>query len=185
MSVSELSAFVTMSESELSAMSESELSAMRESELSAMRESELSAMRESELLAMSEFELSAFVPLTSESELIARDTNPFMEAWKRACNSHRMQLAMDEDVLPSSDDELEEELDAIQPFKNPLDYKQRPAAGRTCRWFGKRSMCLNPGECRKCSFRRREMQAKRKREREGIRRKLLHVDFACVSRYQQ
>ena len=172
MSESELSAFVTMSESELSAMSESELSAMRESELS--------AMRESELLAMSEFELSAFVPLTSKFEFLSLvDTNPFMEAWKRACNSRRMQLAMDEDVLPSSDDELEEELDAIQPFKNPLDYKQRPAAGRTCRWFGKRSMCLNPGECRKCSFRRREMQAKRKREREGIRRKLLHVDVAC------
>ena len=156
---------------------------MSESELSAfvtMSESELSAMRESELSAMSEFELSAFVPM-SESELIDSDTNPFMEAWKRTSNSHRMQLAMDEDVLPSSDDELEEELGAIQPFKNPLDYKQRPASGRTCRWFGKRSMCLNPGECRKCSFRRREMQAKRKREREGIRRKLLHVDVACIT----
>ena len=156
MSESELSAFVTMSESELSAMRESELSAMRESELS-----------------MSDFELSAFV-IMSESELSASDTNPFMEAWKRACNSRRMQFAMDE--------ELEEELGAIQPFKNPLDYKQRQRAGRTCRWFGKRSMCLNPGECNKCSFRRREMQAKRKREREGIRRKLLHVDVACISR---
>lgn len=118
----------------------------------------------SELSAISDFELSAFVPM-SKSKLTATDTNPFMEAWKRACNSF-VAPAMDEDVLPSSEAELEEELVAIQPFQYPPDYEQRPAAGRTCTWFGKRSMCLNPRECRKCAFRRREMQAKRKRQRE-------------------
>ena len=92
---------------------------------------------------MSESEPSAM----SESELIARDTNPFMEAWKRAANSC-VAPAMDEDALPTSEDEQEEELGAIQPV-NPLEYKQRTAGWR-CRWFhGKKSRCFEPRECRK------------------------------------
>ena len=121
---------------------------------------------------MSESEPSAL----SEFELIARDTNPFMEAWKRAANSC-VAPAMDEDALPTSEDEQEEELGAIQPV-NPLEYKQRTAGWR-CRWFhGKKSRCFEPRECRKCSRRLSELQDRLKRQREEIERKyvMLHVE---------
>ena len=130
------------------------------------------ARAKSEPSAMSESEPSAL----SEFELIARDTNPFMEAWKRAANSC-VAPAMDEDALPTSEDELEEELGAIQPV-NPLEYKQRTAGWR-CRWFhGKKSRCFEPRECRKCSRRLSELQDRLKRQREEIERKyvMLHVE---------
>ena len=57
------------------------------------------------------------IHVLSESELIARGTNLFMEAWKRAANSF---VAPAIDALPRSEDELEEEPGAIQPF-NRLD----------------------------------------------------------------
>jgi len=124
----------------------------------------------SEPSALSESEPSAL----SESELIARGTNPFMEAWKRAANSF-VAPAMDEDALPRSEDELEEELGAIQPF-NPLDYKQRPARWR-CRWFhGKKSWCFKPRECRKCSRRLSELQDRLERQREEVRRKYVLLE---------
>jgi hypothetical protein len=116
----------------------------------------------SEPSALSESEPSAL----SESELIARGTNPFMEAWKRAASNSFVAPAMDEDALPRSEDELEEELGAIQPF-NPLDYKQRPARWR-CRWFhGKKSWCFKPRECRKCSRRLSELQDRLERLIDG------------------
>ena len=118
---------------------------------------------------MSESEPSAL----SESELIARDTNPFMEAWKRSANSC-VAPATDDDALSRSEDELEEELVAIQHFNPALEYKQRTAGWR-CRWFhGKKSRCFEPRECRKCSRRLSERQDRLKRqreEREEIRRK--------------
>ena len=112
----------------------------------------------------------------SESELIARGTNPFMvEAWKRAASNSFVAPAMDEDALPRSEDELEEELGAIQPF-NPLDYKQRPARWR-CRWFhGKKSWCFKPRECRKCSRRLSELQDRLERQREEVRRKYVLLE---------
>jgi len=123
--------------------------------------SEPSAMSESEPADM------------SESELIAREPtrNLFMEFWIRApCNSF-VAPAMDEDALPRSEDELEEELGAIQPFNPALDYKQRTAGWR-CRWFhGKKSRCFEPRECRKCSRRLSELQDRLKRQREEVRRK--------------
>ena len=119
---------------------------------------------------MSESEPSAL----SESQLIARGTNPFMEAWKRAANSC-VAPAMDDDALPTSEDELEEELGAIQPV-NPLEYKQRTAGWR-CRWFhGKKSRCFEPRECRKCSRRLSELQDRLERQREEVRRKYVLLE---------
>ena len=125
----------------------------------------------------------------SESELIARGTNPFMEAWLRAANSFVAPPAMDEDALPRSEDELEEEPGAIEPFNrldcSPVQFKMNKMnsfeqhAGWSRCSMKKRSWCFKPRECQKCSRRLSELRDKQERKRRdahAIRWKLQHVD---------
>jgi hypothetical protein len=95
----------------------------------------------------------------------------------------------DEKALPRSEDELEEEPGAIQPFNrlgcSPIQFKmnkmnsfeQRPGWSRCS--MKKRSWCGKPRECQKCSRRLSELRDKQERKRRdahAIRWKLQHVD---------
>ena len=95
----------------------------------------------------------------------------------------------DEKALPRSEDELEEEPGAIQPFNHlgcsPIQFKMNKMnsfeqhAGWSRCSMSKKSWCLKPRECRKCSRRLSELRDKQERKRRdahAIRWKLQHVD---------
>jgi hypothetical protein len=109
-----------------------------------------------------------------------------MEAWKRAASNSFVAPAMDEDALPRSEDELEEETGAIQPFNrlgcSPIQFKMNKMnsfeqhAGWSRCSMKKKSWCFKPRECRKCSRRLSELQDRLERQREEVRRKYVLLE---------